>query len=108
MIVGGWPPMMRTGVARLTSKAPCGGTDASVGLPDLLIAAVTDRERAAVLHYDGNYELIAQVTGQPVQWAVASTGGLAQMGEFADMAGRVPRNRSTGAGPWAILTGPRW
>jgi hypothetical protein len=30
------------------------------------------------------------------------------MGEFADMAVGVPGNRSTGAGPWAILTGPRW
>lgn len=31
------------------------------------------RDRACqviVLHYDGDYELIAQVTGQPVQWVV--------------------------------------
>jgi predicted nucleic acid-binding protein len=40
----------------------------AVGLPDLLIAAVAERERVTVLHYDGDYELIAQVTGQPVQW----------------------------------------
>jgi hypothetical protein len=42
----------------------------AVGLPDLLIAAVAERERVTVLHYDGDYELIAQVTGQPVQWVV--------------------------------------
>ena len=28
------------------------------------------RIRAVGLHYDGDYELIAQVTGQPVQWVV--------------------------------------
>jgi hypothetical protein len=41
-----------------------GGRMRSVGLPDLLIAAVAERERVTVLHYDGDYELIAQVTGQ--------------------------------------------
>ena len=42
----------------------------SVGLPDLLVAAVAERERVAVLHYDADYELIAAVTGQPVRWVV--------------------------------------
>ena len=39
----------------------------AIGLPDLLIAAVAERERVTVLHYDGDYDLIAQVTGQPTQ-----------------------------------------
>ena len=47
-----------------------GGRMRSVGLPDLLIAAVAERERVTVLHYDGDYGLIAQVTGQTVQWVV--------------------------------------
>ena len=48
-----------------------GGRIRAVGLPDLLIAAVAEeREHVTVLHYDGDYELIAQVTGQPVQWVV--------------------------------------
>ena len=47
-----------------------GGRIRAVGLPDLLIAAVAERERVTVLHYDSDYELIAQVTGQPVQWVV--------------------------------------
>jgi hypothetical protein len=38
--------------------------------PDLLIAAVAERERVTVLCYNGDYELIAQVTGQPGQWVV--------------------------------------
>jgi predicted nucleic acid-binding protein len=36
--------------------------------PDLLIAAVAKRERVTVLHYDSNYDLIAAVTRQPMQW----------------------------------------
>jgi predicted nucleic acid-binding protein len=42
----------------------------AVGLPDLLVAAVAERERVIVLHYDGDYDLIAQVTSQPMQWVV--------------------------------------
>jgi predicted nucleic acid-binding protein len=42
----------------------------AVGFPDLLIAAVAERERVAVLHYDSDYDIIAKVTGQPVQWVV--------------------------------------
>jgi predicted nucleic acid-binding protein len=42
----------------------------AVGFPDLLVAAVAERERITVIHYDSDYELIAQVTGQPVTWVV--------------------------------------
>jgi len=42
----------------------------AVGLPDLLVAAVAERERVIVMHYDSDYDLIAQVTGQPMQWVV--------------------------------------
>jgi predicted nucleic acid-binding protein len=42
----------------------------AVGFPDLLIAAVAERERVTVLHYDSDYDLIAGVTGQPMQWVV--------------------------------------
>jgi predicted nucleic acid-binding protein len=42
----------------------------AVGFPDLLVAAVAERERVAVLHYDADYDLIAHITGQPVQWIV--------------------------------------
>jgi predicted nucleic acid-binding protein len=48
-----------------------GGQIRAVGLPDLLIAAVAERERVTVLHYDGDYDFIAQITGQPTQWVVA-------------------------------------
>jgi predicted nucleic acid-binding protein len=42
----------------------------AVGLPDLVVAAVAERERVTVLHYDGDYDVIAKVTGQPVHWVV--------------------------------------
>ena len=47
-----------------------GGHVRAVGIPDLLIAAVAERERVTVLHYDSDYKLIAQVTGQPLAWVV--------------------------------------
>ena len=42
----------------------------SVGLPDLLVAAVAEREHVTVLHYDADYDLVAKITGQPVRWVV--------------------------------------
>lgn len=42
----------------------------AVGFPDLLIAAVAERERVTIVHYDSDYEHIAAVTGQSVRWVV--------------------------------------
>jgi len=42
----------------------------AVGFPDLLVAAVAERERVTLLHYDGDYDLIAHITGQQTQWVV--------------------------------------
>jgi predicted nucleic acid-binding protein len=47
-----------------------GGQVRAVGFPDLLVAAVAEREHVTVLHYDADYDLIAHVTGQPMQWIV--------------------------------------
>lgn len=47
-----------------------GGQVRAVGFPDLLIAAVAERERVTVLHYDSDFDLVARVTGQQVQWVV--------------------------------------
>ena len=40
-----------------------------VGHQDLLTAAVAARHGLALVHYDGDYDIIASVTGQPVRWA---------------------------------------
>ena len=42
----------------------------SVPLPDLLIAACAERSGLTVLHYDADFDRIAEVTGQPVRWVV--------------------------------------
>jgi predicted nucleic acid-binding protein len=42
----------------------------AVALPDLLVAACAERAGLAVLHYDRDFERIAKLTGQPVQWVV--------------------------------------
>jgi hypothetical protein len=44
-------------------------------LPDLIIAATAELNNATVLHYDADYDRIAKVTGQPVEW-VAAKGSL--------------------------------
>ncbi len=42
----------------------------AVPLPDLLIAACAERAELAVLHYDADFDRIAKLTGQRVQWIV--------------------------------------
>lgn len=42
----------------------------TVPLPDLLIAAVAERHRVTILHYDTGYDTISAITGQPTQWVV--------------------------------------
>jgi predicted nucleic acid-binding protein len=44
-------------------------------LPDLIIAATAEQYGATVLHYDNDYDRIAAITGQPVEW-VAPPGSL--------------------------------
>ncbi len=39
-------------------------------IADLLIAAAAEAAALVVLHYDRDFELIAEVTGQPVEWVV--------------------------------------
>lgn len=37
-------------------------------LPDLLVAACAERAGLTVLHYDADFERIAEITGQATQW----------------------------------------
>jgi len=48
--------------ARLTKPA--------VTIPDLIIAAVAERHDITILHYDHDFDVIAEVAGQPVEWVV--------------------------------------
>jgi len=40
----------------------------SAKLPDLLIASTAERAGLTVLHYDGDFDHIAGITGQPMEW----------------------------------------
>jgi predicted nucleic acid-binding protein len=42
----------------------------AVPLPDLLVAACAERAGLVVLHYDADFERIAELTGQDAQWVV--------------------------------------
>jgi predicted nucleic acid-binding protein len=46
-----------------------------VPLPDLLIAAAAELAELPICHYDAHFELIAEVTGQPMR-AIAPLGSL--------------------------------
>lgn len=42
----------------------------SVNHPDLLIASAAESAGYEVVHYDQDYELISEITGQPTRWIV--------------------------------------
>ena len=46
------------------------GRHQAVGIPELLIAAVAEREQLTVMHYDADFDFVAAVTGQSMQWVV--------------------------------------
>jgi len=51
------------------------GQHRAAKLPDLLIAAVAERSGLVVLHYDEDFDRIAAITGQAVEW-IAPRGSL--------------------------------
>jgi predicted nucleic acid-binding protein len=42
----------------------------AVSLPDLLIAAVAERHRVTVMHYDADFDHIREITGQAMEWVL--------------------------------------
>jgi predicted nucleic acid-binding protein len=46
------------------------GLHRSVKVPDLIIAAIAEHHRVSVMHYDHDFDRIAAVTGQSVEWVV--------------------------------------
>jgi predicted nucleic acid-binding protein len=46
------------------------GRHRSAGVADLLVAATAAAAGLTVLHYDGDFDVIASVTGQQVEWVV--------------------------------------
>lgn len=50
------------------------GHHRAVAVPDLIVAAVAEVEGLTVLHHDGDFDMISEVTGQPVEWIVPPAG----------------------------------
>lgn len=48
-----------------------GGGQRTVKIPDLIIAASAERAGLELVHYDGDYDRIASITGQPARWVAA-------------------------------------
>lgn len=46
------------------------GLHRSVKVPDLIIAAIAEHHRVSVMHYDHDFDRVAAITGQPVEWVV--------------------------------------
>ena len=46
------------------------GQHRAVSVPDLLIAATAEIEGLTVLHYDADFDLLAEITGQRMEWVV--------------------------------------
>ncbi|MFI6132106.1 PIN domain nuclease [Micromonospora sp. NPDC051141] len=51
-------------------KALHKGNHRALSMADLLIAATAERHDLTVLHYDGDFDLITSITGQPTTWVV--------------------------------------
>jgi predicted nucleic acid-binding protein len=65
------PAIEDRAVEVLTLLADKGQHRAS-SVPDLIIAATAELAGLTVLHYDKDFDLIASITGQPVEWLNAS------------------------------------
>lgn len=46
------------------------GQHRGVSIPDLLIAAAAELAGLTLLHYDQDFDLVTEVTGQPSEWVV--------------------------------------
>ena len=46
------------------------GQHRGVSIPDLILAAIADIEQLTILHYDRDFDLVADVTGQASEWVV--------------------------------------
>ncbi|MCL4449100.1 MAG: PIN domain nuclease [Actinobacteria bacterium] len=44
------------------------GHHRAVGIPDLLIAAIAERNLLTLIHYDHDFEFVASITGQNIEW----------------------------------------
>lgn len=60
-------PAMEQRAVEVQKQLADHGQHRAPGIPDLLIAAAAERAGHTILHLDKDFELIAEVTGQPVE-----------------------------------------
>ena len=66
-----WVPMPEqdfTHADEVQSAHTLRGQHRSAGAVDLLVAATAERHELTLVHYDGDFDQIAAVTGQPTVW----------------------------------------
>lgn len=56
--------------ARQVQRLLAGRSQRGRKIPALLIAAAAEAEGLVTLHYDQDFDKIAEVTGQPCEWVV--------------------------------------
>lgn len=59
-----------TRALEVQQRLAASGGHRAVPLADLVIAAVAELHEVTVLHYDADFERIAEITGQGVEWIV--------------------------------------
>ena len=64
------PLQAETRVREVQAALVARGQHRVVSVPDLLIAAIAQVEGLTVLHYDADFDLIAEITGQACEWVV--------------------------------------
>ncbi len=63
-------PRMEDRAVEVMALMAARGCHRGLSVADILIAAVAELSGLTVLHYDSDFETIAQVTGQPIEWVV--------------------------------------
>jgi predicted nucleic acid-binding protein len=66
----GIDPRVEDRVTAIMKQLATRGQHRAPSIADLFIAAVADVHDATVLHYDKDFELIADVTGQRQEWVI--------------------------------------
>jgi predicted nucleic acid-binding protein len=64
------PDEMWDRAAEIQGQLITRGSWRALSISDLIIAAVAERHQATVLHYDHDFDLVAEVTDQPTQWVL--------------------------------------
>jgi predicted nucleic acid-binding protein len=57
-------------VLEVQARLSGSGRRHAVKVPDLIVAAVAQRHGATLLHYDRDFDTIAEITGQPTEWVI--------------------------------------